>query len=469
LALLTDAPRSGTVVARRDSTLVRLDRRSFEQLTERYPDVMSAVAKGLAFRLQESRPVNLAPPHNPKVVGLVPVGDGVALEVVAALFERALAEHVVVEQVGPTAPPGALQAAEARSDRVLLVGGGEPQWDRGVVRQADRLVLVTRDPEPAAVPDVRVDCDVVLVGPRPTQAQVVGWHDATGCRRVHHLGEDPARWGEGLRPLLSRLSGTSVALVLAGGGARSLAHLGVLYALEEAGIVVDRVAGTSMGGFIASLYATGAGAAEVDARIFEEFVQRNPFADYRPSMTSLARGDRGRAMLRRCFGDSRMEELDRELIVVSTDLYERVPVYHRRGLTMEAVGASMCLPVLFPPQRLDGRVLVDGTLTDNCPTGPYGDVPEGPVIAVRIGGGSSRPHGTRTPTLGETLMRILQMADRKSDEHGIPGATVTVTPDTRGVGLLEFHQIDVARESGRVAGDAVVEALRERRLAGMTR
>jgi predicted acylesterase/phospholipase RssA len=260
-----------------------------------------------------------------------------------------------------------------------------------------------------------------------------------------------------------------VALVLAGGGARSLAHLGVLYALEDAGVVVDRLAGTSMGALIASLYATGASAAEVDARVFEEFVQRNPFADYRPSLTSLARGERGRAMLQRCFGDSRMEELARELIVVSTDLYERAPVYHRRGVTMEAVGASMCLPVLFPPQRVDDRVLIDGTLTDNCPTGPYGDVPEGPVIAVRIGSGSSRPHGTRTPTLGETLMRILQMADRKGDGDGAVGATVTVTPDTRGVGLLEFHQIDVARESGRHAGDAVVAALRERNLAGIRR
>ena len=87
----------------------------------------------------------------------------------------------------------------------------------------------------------------------------------------------------------------------------------------------------------------------MDERVFEEFVRRNPFSDYRPSLTSLARGERGKAMLRRCFGDSGSRSWARELVVVSTDLYERAPVYHRRGLTAEVVAASMSLPVLFLP------------------------------------------------------------------------------------------------------------------------
>ena len=64
-----------------------------------------------------------------------------------------------------------------------------------------------------------------------------------------------------------------------------------------------------MGALIAALYATGATADEVDDRVFDEFVRRRPFGDFRPSLTSLAKGERGNAMLRRCFGDSRLEEL----------------------------------------------------------------------------------------------------------------------------------------------------------------
>jgi NTE family protein len=65
-------------------------------------------------------------------------------------------------------------------------------------------------------------------------------------------------------------------------------------------------------------------------------------------------------------------------------------------------------------------------------------------------------------------MRVMQMGDRRADLDESQGATVTVTPDTRGVGLLEFHQIDRAREAGRQAGEAAVTALAEHRSRGAT-
>ena len=433
LALLTDAPRSGTVVARRDSTVVRVSRQRFLDLTESEPSVMGAVARGVAFRLQHSRPMSPPPSPPPKVISVVGLDEGAPFEQIGRALETTLGASLRVARLGATSPEG-LQRVEADNDRVLLVAGPGGEWRDACLRQADRVVLVASNPTAMAVPGLSVSCDVVLTGRPPTQAEIVGWHDLCGCRRVYHVGSDPDRWGTGLRQLTARLTGDSVALVLAGGGARSLAHLGVLHTLEEADVTVDRVAGTSMGALVASLYATGATAADVDERVFEEFVRRNPFSDYRPSLTSLARGERGKAMLRRCFGDGRLEELDRELVVVSTDLYERAPVYHRRGLTAEVVAASMSLPVLFPPLRLDDRVLVDGTLTDNCPVEPFCDVPEGPILAVQIGSASSRPNTTRVPSLGETLMRIMQMGDRRPDLEASPTATVIVTPDTSGRG-----------------------------------
>jgi NTE family protein len=223
---------------------------------------------------------------------------------------------------------------------------------------------------------------------------------------------------------------------------------------------VDRLAGTSTGAFIAALYATGLSAAEVERRAFEELVQRQPFGGLRLSRVSLSAGDRRMAMVRRCFGETPIEALSRELVVVSTDLYERKPVYHRRGATSDAVAASMCLPGLFPPQRLDGRVLVDGSLTDNCPTAAFAGVFEGPVLAVRVSAASSPPPGPELPSFGETLVRVMEMGpDQEQAEWVVP--TVTVTPDTSGVGLLEFHQIERVREAGLHAGRAAVAALYE--------
>lgn len=442
---------------------MRVGRADFDRLAAQGPSFLEAVAKGVAYRLQTSRPLHPPEPPSPSIVAVVPVGQVPAerMDQVAALLEAAMATRLAVRRLYDDASPAELRQAEEQADRVVLVGGSSEGWTRTCLRQADRVVLVTAAAAPVPLPGLLAPNDVVSIGPSPGRAQLVGWHDAWGTRRVYDLGPDPAAWAAGLRPLAARLCGASVGLVLGGGGARALAHLGVLHAFEQAGIPVDRLAGTSMGAMIAALYATGASAAEVDARVFEEFVQRHPFGDYRPSFTSLARGSRGKALLERCFGDSRMEELHRELVVVSTDLYERRPVYHRRGVTREVVGASICLPVLFPPQQLDGHVLVDGTLTDNCPTAPLCELAEGPVVAVRIGTASSAPRGHRTPSLGETLLRVLQMADRRPDDQTPEAqATVTVSPDTRGLGLLEFHLIDQAREAGLAAGEAAVAALR---------
>ena len=77
-----------------------------------------------------------------------------------------------------------------------------------------------------------------------------------------------------------RLCGRSVGIVLSGGGARAFSHIGVLEELLAAGVEIDRVAGVSMGAFVGALFAMGLDADEMDARCFEEWVQRRPLSDY---------------------------------------------------------------------------------------------------------------------------------------------------------------------------------------------
>jgi len=117
----------------------------------------------------------------------------------------------------------------------------------------------------------------------------------------------------------------------------------------------------------------------------------------------------------------------------------------------------MSLPILFPPQEMEGRLLVDGSLSDSCPVSAYTGSSDGPVLAVRIAGPAAR-HDGGVPSLGETLLRIMEIGNGRESADA-SAATLTVTPDTSGVGLLEFHQIDAAREAGRAAGRAAVEAL----------
>jgi NTE family protein len=133
-----------------------------------------------------------------------------------------------------------------------------------------------------------------------------------------------------------------------------------------------------------------------------------------------------------------------------------------------AVGASISLPLIAPPMRRDESILIDGSLLDNLPLAPMSSSGEGPVLAVDIKGGEERPRPTdgtpverarptRLPSLPETMARIALLSSANTDESARRLADLTIQVRVSGVGLLEFHQIDAAREAGRQAARAALE------------
>ena len=110
---------------------------------------------------------------------------------------------------------------------------------------------------------------------------------------------------------------------------------------------------------------------------------------------------------------------------------------------------------------MSGSLHVDGGVLDNLPVHPLA-ADEGPVLAVTTAAGtepSRRTGPPRMPSLPETVLRSMLMGSAPAAQAARQQADVVVTPDTRGIGLLEFHQIDRAVEAGRAAGRAAVEAL----------
>jgi len=137
-----------------------------------------------------------------------------------------------------------------------------------------------------------------------------------------------------------RLSGTSVGIVLSGGGARAFAHIGVLDELAAAGVTIDRIAGVSMGAVIGALYAMGHDAGQIDAICFEEWVQRRPLRDFTIPRHSLIRGQRFQSMLHRTFGTTLIEELPRSFICGSAELRSGRLEIARHGPLRETVGSQ---------------------------------------------------------------------------------------------------------------------------------
>jgi predicted acylesterase/phospholipase RssA len=451
LALLTGAPRSASVQAVRDSTLLRLPRGPFVDLLGRDAWFAAAVARELALQLQASGGLE-APPTRPALIGLRGVGPGAPVRAVATSLARALARYGSVEVLDASAAgTGMVERAEDEHAHVLLVDeAGTGVWSDLCARQADRTLLVATEaipppssPAPAA--------DLVLLGPC-SGASLRELVDRVSPRAFHRLAttepDDP-----GIGRLCRRLIGRSLGVVLSGGGARGFAHIGALAELEEQGIEVDRYGGCSMGSFIAAMAAAGWRPDDIRDRCHEELVRRSPFNDYTIPRVALIRSRKAGRMLERLFGELTIEELAKPLFTVSADLLSSQLVVHRRGSLLEAVGASMSIPGLVPPLPRGGRLLVDGGVLNNLPVDAMADSAEGPIVAFDV---VRRMEPSETaeaplPSIMETLSRATVLGSVERAERNRSLALLVVTPDVQDVPLRDFRMLDRAVERGREA------------------
>ena len=456
LGFLIEAPRSASIRAVRDSTLIRLSKAEFDKITD--SGVLTALLRVLATRLHQNPPPVVArTPTSEVVVAIVGVDTDAPVSMVATELVNALSSRLEVLDPGRVDRDG-LERAERVADKVVLHAGvDDPDWHDFCLRSADRVVLVAASPAAPSqpLPKRAAGADLVLAGMPADREQRSAWEELLTPRSVHPVRSTHA--AADLRPLAARIAGRSVGLVLSGGAARAFAHLGVLEELESAGVIVDRYAGTSMGAIIAGLAATGRDTAAVDATIYEYFIRSNPTGDYTLPSKGLIRGRRTLAALRGAFGGQLVEELPNEFRCVSVDLLDRRAVVHRQGPLAEVVGCSLRVPGLYAPVVYDGSLHVDGGVLDNLPVATLGR-DDGPLIAVTVGGSAPRPaspttstRAPRMPNVVDTLMRTMTIGSAMMSSAVLAQADLAIHADTSSIGFLEWHQIDRAREIGRIA------------------
>ncbi len=485
LALLTGSPRSASVRATRASDLLAVERSDFEEVLHGSPALSLALNRVLAGQLRDSRPLAPTVRPRPTTAALVSLDARVPVAELARRLELALAGHLslVLLDGNETAAPGTgadpatvygplLDRAEAAHDLVLLAAGSalsSDPWTEFCLQQADRILAVTSGgPAPDALrdrPELR-GCDLVSYDVAPGSGALDGYAALLDPIESHAVRE--AELDVDLARAARRLSGRSVGVVLSGGGARAFSHIGVLEELSAAGVTIDRVAGVSMGAFVGGLYAMGLDGDEMDARCFEEWVQRRPLSDYTVPRHSLIRGDRVQAMLRRTFGEVAIEELARSFMCGCAELRSGRLLVARSGPLWESVGLSINIPILGAPQVRGRDLLIDGSLVDNLPVQSMADLGEGPVVAVDVKASfdpaadgrpptDGLPDDERPPSLGETLTRVLLLGSANTSDAARRHADVIIKPRAEGVGLLEFHQLDTAREAGRAAAREALE------------
>jgi NTE family protein len=165
-------------------------------------------------------------------------------------------------------------------------------------------------------------------------------------------------------------SQTTVSLVLGGGGARGLAHIGVIDWLTENGYEIRSIAGSSMGALVGGVYAAG----KLD--IYRDWVSALDKADVlrlldpNLGLSGLFKGMRIIDTMRSLLGERDIEDLPISFTAVATDVEEQKEVWLSRGPLFDAIRASIAVPLVFTPHRLNGRRLLDGSLVNPLPIAP---------------------------------------------------------------------------------------------------
>jgi len=497
-ALLGGREEGTRVRALRDSMLLALSATAFEAFAQRRPAALLGLCRQLvrlSARTDEPRP----DVRSAGTVAVLAAGrDPVPADFVPALVE-ALARHGTVAvlsrdriddalgrgaaDVEPADPRNGavvarLQQAEQRHRFVVYVADADAgAWTRRCLRQADRVLVVGRagaDPAAGAAAAGLDDrpADLVLLHP-PGTARPTGTARWLAARRIevhHHVREGRAA---DFARLARHVAGVARGLVLGGGGMRGFAHLGVMKALDDLGIEIDAVAGTSIGAIMAGLRAAGLDHDDRLETSVGAMVRQGSMVPVTLPLVSYSSGRKVTRLLREVpVFEWEIEDLWLPYFCISASLRDAREVVHDRGPTWRAIRASISLPGVYPPVPDRGDLLVDGGVLNNIPVdvmrtrlragrllavdlapeedpGPtpvFGETLSGwRVLAERLRRGRAPLHA---PPLPDVLVRGLMLAGSRGDRTRLaasPG-TVLLRPPVGAGGLLDFK-----------AGPALVE------------
>jgi len=175
-----------------------------------------------------------------------------------------------------------------------------------------------------------------------------------------------------------------VALVLSGGGARGIAHIGVIEELEKQGYEITSIAGTSMGSVVGAVYALN------KMEVFKDWIytldKKRVFSlvDFTVSKQGMVRGDRVFKKMKQLIPDANIEDLSIPYVANAADIISKREVIFSQGSIYEAIRASVSIPTVFTPVKSDHSLLVDGGVINNIPIEHVKRSPGDILIAVNV-------------------------------------------------------------------------------------
>ncbi|MBT2573474.1 patatin family protein [Bacillus sp. ISL-51] len=248
----------------------------------------------------------------------------------------------------------------------------------------------------------------------------------------------------------------TIGLALGSGGARGIAHLGVLSSLHKHQIPIDMIAGSSMGALVGSFYAAGHDVAKMK-KVAKAF-KRRLYADYSIPRLGFLKGDRIRQLVHAYTFGKPIEELQIPLGIVACDLQTGEKVVFKKGSVSEAVRASISIPGIFVPQKINGRFLVDGAVVDRIPVSAVKDMGADIVIASDV----SRVKKTeKAAHIFDVIMQSMDILQNELVRHQTIAADVMIRPSLETFSSSSFANIDHMITAGEEAADRMIGRIKQ--------
>ncbi|XP_037919482.1 neuropathy target esterase sws isoform X1 [Hermetia illucens] len=450
--MITSTSRTTTVMAVRDSEIAKLPEGLFNAIKLRYPIVVTKLISLLSHRIlgsMQSKPGATTLEANPvthkfSTVALVPVGDDVPLTAFTYELYHSLCaigptlrltSDVVRKALGPTILESQNEYRltswlAQQEDRNIITlyqcDNALSAWTQRCMRQADVILIVGIGDRSTSVGKfereidrlaMRTQKELVLLHPEATNAKphnTILWLNMRPWVTNHHHIQCPKRMFTRksqyrINDLYSRvlmsepnmhsdfsrlarwLTGNSVGLVLGGGGARGAAHIGMIKAMQEAGIPIDMVGGVSIGAFMGALWCAERNITTVTQKAREWSKKMTQWGrqllDLTYPITSMFSGREFNQTIRETFGDIYIEDLWIPYFTLTTDITASCSRTHTNGSLWRFVRASMSLSGYMPPlcDPSDAHLLLDGGYCNNLPADVMRNLGAEHIIAVDVG------------------------------------------------------------------------------------
>jgi predicted acylesterase/phospholipase RssA/CRP-like cAMP-binding protein len=509
LALIMDAKRSASVVALRDSELFRLSPDVFAAVSERYPRRLVNVYGTITERFYKNVSGVARRIRSSNIAFMTASADVPLSEFTRELLGR-LARHTEIEHLTSRSVDQALGRVgaanssenELENDRLvqwlngrdsesgLVVFQGDTEWsnwNHRCLRQSDSLYVVADargDPDLTSAisqaTEIAQKWSLVLLHPQHTDRprSSARWLNDERFSAIYHVRQNNK---QDMARLARIIGGRAVGLVLGGGGARGFAHLGVLKALEEQGVPVDMIGGTSIGAPISGWIAQGKNAKEILDLTINAF---KSLIDITLPITSMISGKRISSVIFRETAEWDIEDYWLPFFCVSTNLTTFKPRIHRRGNSAHAIRASVSIPGVLPPVPDAGELLVDGGVLNNLPIDVMRRMnPDGIVIAIDVvaeqGLKAREDYGhslsgwrsllgkfgpwwnaPKAPPIASILMQSVMVGSSHARERMLQLglADYYQNINVQGIGLLQFEN---AQEAAAIGYEQSIEPLKK--------